>query len=84
MARSIQQVQISLNPCFNGRYSLRSMVSILTKEKDLCLNPCFNGRYSLRHQSFTLLAKSTRLNPCFNGRYSLSSELQAKVSLLAS
>ena len=36
-----------LNPCFNGRYSLRDFY---TEVKDilLSLNPCFNGRYSLR------------------------------------
>ena len=40
---------MSLNPCFNGRYSL----SILRQRNlelpfTICLNPCFNGRYSLR------------------------------------
>ena len=36
----------SLNPCFNGRYSL-SMEKIILKRVGRSLNPCFNGRYSL-------------------------------------
>ena len=36
---------ISLNPCFNGRYSLS--VEFYGVKSRLCLNPCFNGRYSL-------------------------------------
>ena len=38
---------LSLNPCFNGRYSLRNE-SVINGAKRECLNPCFNGRYSLR------------------------------------
>ena len=60
----------SLNPCFNGRYSL-SAALIYDVKSPLCLNPCFNGRYSLRLADFNELNNVTRLNPCFNGRYSL-------------
>ena len=36
---------LSLNPCFNGRYS-QSMRSIPLVGWIIGLNPCFNGRYS--------------------------------------
>ena len=36
-----------LNPCFNGRYSLRNC-NYGTAYQRFRLNPCFNGRYSLR------------------------------------
>ena len=36
---------LSLNPCFNGRYSQR-IRQTLSKEGYKSLNPCFNGRYS--------------------------------------
>ena len=39
--------EIGLNPCFNGRYSLRANYLLQDKVND-SLNPCFNGRYSLR------------------------------------
>ena len=36
-----------LNPCFNGRYSQRTIFQLqVTSAKSL--NPCFNGRYSQR------------------------------------
>ena len=38
----------SLNPCFNGRYSLSWAVRLLLLYWLWGLNPCFNGRYSLR------------------------------------
>ena len=38
---------LSLNPCFNGRYSQRAEITAKTAE-DISLNPCFNGRYSQR------------------------------------
>ena len=39
---------LGLNPCFNGRYSLRKIRA--GREKSLLgLNPCFNGRYSLSY-----------------------------------
>ena len=34
-----------LNPCFNGRYSQRVMITFEQFMKE-SLNPCFNGRYS--------------------------------------
>ena len=52
--------QSCLNPCFNGRYSLRS-----TWTADLvpqsCLNPCFNGRYSLSRMWVRLQRKKAVL-----------------------
>ena len=59
-----------LNPCSNGRWSLRRRIfnelASLTR-----LNPCSNGRWSLRlnllHGSVSLAS----LNPCSNGRWSL-------------
>ena len=36
---------MSLNPCFNGRYSQRVLQTISIKIS-CSLNPCFNGRYS--------------------------------------
>ena len=36
---------MSLNPCFNGRYSLSTLIADSALQS--CLNPCFNGRYSL-------------------------------------
>ena len=41
---------VSLNPCFNGRYSqrLRLAIKFVTKS----LNPCFNGRYSQSHNKW--------------------------------
>ena len=44
-------VIVSLNPCFNGRYSQRTNYNILLHYSN-CLNPCFNGRYSQREQSY--------------------------------
>ena len=37
---------LSLNPCFNGRYSRRKQKHYTMKKGNLSLNPCFNGRYS--------------------------------------
>ena len=39
---------LSLNPCFNGRYS-QSKGKIGYTPLFWCLNPCFNGRYSQRY-----------------------------------
>ena len=39
---------LSLNPCFNGRYSRSSSPFIDGAEFVISLNPCFNGRYSRR------------------------------------
>ena len=41
-----------LNPCFNGRYSLRDGREF-PSEGLASLNPCFNGRYSLRKTTKT-------------------------------
>ena len=40
--------EYSLNPCFNGRYSL-SAKSVKNLKVKGGLNPCFNGRYSLSY-----------------------------------
>ena len=37
----------SLNPCFNGRYSLSGVRFFGGVGGLFSLNPCFNGRYSL-------------------------------------
>ena len=37
---------MSLNPCFNGRYSQSQFTITSPVSKALGLNPCFNGRYS--------------------------------------
>ena len=39
---------LCLNPCFNGRYSQRHLISYIKEGLPLGLNPCFNGRYSQR------------------------------------
>ena len=62
--------EYSLNPCFNGRYSLRT-TSVGKKQPTVGLNPCFNGRYSLRKFGSKRPQPNKGLNPCFNGRYSL-------------
>ena len=48
------QLFISLNPCFNGRYSQSnfSVTGYICKDG---LNPCFNGRYSQRPTVLSLL-----------------------------
>ena len=61
----------SINPCFNGRYSLRAGISNV-EIPEACLNPCFNGRYSLSAKRILAKKLAKRLNPCFNVRYSLS------------
>ena len=69
-------ITLSLNPCFNGRYSL-SCLRVLDAKIAECLNPCFNGRYSLSIKGNTNPLSKPSLNPCFNGRYSLSNGLLA-------
>ena len=66
---SSKRTSWSLNPCFNGRYSLRQIWKV-GDEYCICLNPCFNGRYSLSN-GLTKITPGLGLNPCFNGRYSL-------------
>ena len=38
----------SLNPCYNGIYSLRFVVTLSIQKMGQGLNPCYNGIYSLR------------------------------------
>ena len=68
---AVQHLLESLNPCFNGRYSL-SMPDGSMRYFSGSLNPCFNGRYSLREPQWRKVKVFGCLNPCFNGRYSLS------------
>ena len=59
----------SLNPCFNGTYSMRWGGKLTISLRGL--NPCFNGTYSMRlHFSFFCIVV-VGLNPCFNGTYSM-------------
>ena len=44
-ALGLQQGHVSLNPCFNGRYSQSARIATRFIVLD-GLNPCFNGRYS--------------------------------------
>ena len=48
---------VSLNPCFNGRYSQRAAEK---RQRSNCrgLNPCFNGRYSQRAKTYVPLYTS--------------------------
>ena len=41
--------RVSLNPCFNGRYSQRKKFGSKIQKPNKGLNPCFNGRYSQRN-----------------------------------
>ena len=50
MTINLAEITASLNPCFNGRYSLRP-VDGNDITATLGLNPCFNGRYSLSKKS---------------------------------
>ena len=49
--------QLSLNPCFNGRYSQREEKEGLNN-LTLGLNPCFNGRYSQRAYAIGLIDRN--------------------------
>ena len=42
---TVRQTSSCLNPCYNGRYSQRNIMTF-TLTPNCCLNPCFNGRYS--------------------------------------
>ena len=64
------EIIISLNPCFNGRYSQRQSDGVVGAPDIPCLNPCFNGRYSQRINIKHKKQRDMGLNPCFNGRYS--------------
>ena len=48
----------SLNPCFNGRYSLSGAKAVKNLKVKGGLNPCFNGRYSLRVKTYVPLYSS--------------------------
>ena len=61
---------LSLNPCFNGRYSQSQEAFSIFEDDLVCLNPCFNGRYSQSAKNRRYWHDSQSLNPCFNGRYS--------------
>ncbi len=40
--------KLSLNPCFNGRWSARFWIKNWKLRSSESLNPCFNGRWSAR------------------------------------
>ena len=63
-----------LNPCFNGRWSLRAQTVQRGGNNFTRLNPCFNGRWSLRNILAYIRTIHCCLNPCFNGRWSLRAE----------
>ena len=48
---------LSLNPCFNGRYSQRKPIRP-KNQVSRSLNPCFNGRYSQRAKTYVPLYTS--------------------------
>ena len=52
-------VLMGLNPCFNGRYSQRT-INFMKKKIIKCLNPCFNGRYSQSLQYFKSIGITDR------------------------
>ena len=69
-----KRIIISLNPCFNGRYSQRRTLRFL-RTLPQSLNPCFNGRYSQSiGRKLVKRVHNLSLNPCFNGRYSQRQE----------
>ena len=80
LLKYVIELLLSLNPCFNGRYS-QSYKYINKKPSGICLNPCFNGRYSQRSTLFNNQKLRTSLNPCFNGRYSQSCTEKERKSL---
>ena len=45
MLSQVRLSRVSLNPCFNGRYS-QSGLAAVAAFIIASLNPCFNGRYS--------------------------------------
>ena len=51
MSRSMSTATTSLNPCCNGRWSLRTRANYVQKRKT-GLNPCCNGRWSLSRSIF--------------------------------
>ena len=60
---------VSLNPCFNGRYSQSgSFIGYVKHDKVLILVLMED---TLREKKFgSKIQKPSSLNPCFNGRYS--------------
>ena len=52
-----KNVATCLNPCFNGRYSQRALLTNYVEDFTFSLNPCFNGRYSQRVKGVNILPK---------------------------
>ena len=44
---SVCPILISLNPYYNGKYSMRELKCNLTDLEDRSLNPYYNGKYSM-------------------------------------
>ena len=57
--KRLWQKLMSLNPCFNGRWSASTTINGTTKASPLGLNPCFNGRWSARLYSFQYSVQMT-------------------------
>ena len=53
-------IENSLNPCFNGRYSMRNEQAKRDLLNQLGLNPCFNGRYSMSWTNYGTSIKSKK------------------------
>ena len=43
----MKNYQISLNPCFSGKWSWRMTIASIIVGNE-CLNPCFSGKWSWR------------------------------------
>ena len=59
---------ISLNPCFNGRYSQSDRINRIFDPKKVLILVLMED--TLRELLTLLTLTGISLNPCFNGRYS--------------
>ena len=64
----------SLNPCFNGRYSLSPKYFENEDNVDVLILVLMED--TLWESAKDILLSLQSLNPCFNGRYSLSCTLK--------
>ena len=60
-------VNLCLNPCFNGCGSRTVLLENNTYALRKGLNPCFNGCGSRTIKIMTMTNSDFSLNPCFNG-----------------
>ena len=65
----VNRVAHGLNPCFNGRYSLRRRELIFAPSTSLNLVLMEDTHWGVLYRPKWRVC--CRLNPCFNGRYSL-------------